>query len=139
MTEITVPSGAKVVINPADFRASIALKNALQRELAKSNTTLKMNLNSDALELGRLIMLVDSSPEVNALLWPCLARCTYNDEKITEKTFEPVEARQDYYDIVLECGRVNLSPFFESALSKLKTSPLAALVSVSQKSESTKA
>ena len=46
MTEITVPSGAKVVINPADFRASIALKNALQRELAKSNTTLKMNLNS---------------------------------------------------------------------------------------------
>lgn len=134
MSDITVSTGARVAINPADFRDAMALKNAIQREFAKSNVSIKFDSDIDSIEIARLIMLVDSSTEVNALIWPCLVRCTYNGEKITEKTFENVEARKDYYDIILACARENLSPFFESALSKLKKLQIGSLLSAGQKS-----
>lgn len=120
MSELTVPSGAKVVINVGDFEDTIALKNAIMREASKSGALIGLNLSSDISKLASLAAVVDSSPEVYVAMWPCLSRCTYNGEKITKKTFEPVEARKDYYDIVIECVKVNVTPFFESVLSKFR-------------------
>lgn len=120
MSDLIVSSGAKVVINVADFEDTIALKNSIVREASKNVALDAISLSSDIARLAVLAATVDSSPEVYAAIWPCLSRCTYNGEKITKKTFEPVEARKDYYDILIECVKVNVSPFFESVLSKFK-------------------
>lgn len=106
--EITVPSGAAVAINPAPFKDAKALKMAIEREIAMSPG------------FGiPTVLLVDSSPSVDAALWPCLVRCTYADEKITESTFNKAEARADYYAIVKACLEVNLRPLLDGLLSQL--------------------
>lgn len=133
MSEITVPSGSKVVINVGGFEDTIALKNAIIREASKNGALGSLNFSSDISKLASLAALVDSSPEVYAAIWPCLSRCTYDGEKITKKTFEPVEARKDFYDIVIECVKVNVTPFFESVLSKFKDFQATLRASESQK------
>lgn len=116
MAEITVPSGAKVNINVAPFLEVMRLKSAIQRSFADSK--IEINFNDNISEMVKTIMEIDSDPEVGKYLFKCLERCTYNGEKITENTFEPEKAREDYYDIVIECLKVNLSPFFKGLVSK---------------------
>lgn len=140
MPEITVPSGAKVVVNQAGFQESMALKNAIVSELAKTNFAIGVDLKNlslnQELNLESLVgaaMTVDSSPRVYAALLPCLARCLYNAEKITEATFEKPEAREDYYEIVFAVLKENLGPFFKGLLSRLKAMKQAAPVEKDQK------
>lgn len=108
MSTLIVPSGADVEINTAPWKDAKALKRTIEREIALSG----------GISLPT-VLLVDSSEMVDAALWPCLVRCTYNKEKITESTFDKPEARGDYYDIVQECVKVNLGPLVQSLLSKL--------------------
>lgn len=107
--EFNAPSGAPVVINAASFEEALNLKDAMEREAA------------DSLSRGFLGMtlLVDSSPVVRAALWPCLARCLHNGQKITKETFNKREIRGDYYDIVEACIKENLGPLGESLRLKL--------------------
>ncbi len=108
MTEISLPSGATATINVAAWRDAKRMKNAIERELAASG-----GLNIPT------VLLVDSSDAVDAAIWPCLVRCLYNGEKITEQTFDKSSARADYYDIVIACVKENLGPLAQSLLSKL--------------------
>lgn len=124
MADLTVPSGAKVVIEPAPWQDAKKLKMAIQRELATSG--LNLSLSSDVSSLISAFMSVDSSPAVDGALSKCLSRCTYNGEKIIESTFDPEEARADYYDIVVTCLKVNLGPLVKSLSSKLPKALLAA-------------
>jgi hypothetical protein len=111
--EFTAPSGAKVVINPAPWVAAKALKKAIGREVIDIGT----DAGTDAI-LSH-VLKVDCSDEVDAALWPCLARCTRNEHKIIEATFDDLEARKDYYEIAFACAKENLSPLVESLFSKL--------------------
>ena len=137
MAEFVAASGAKVVINTAPFKDVMALKSAIGKELANSsfNLPLDMSLKNlkdvdfDIAAFGKLILLVDSSEEVNKHLFSCLARCLRNDEKITLNTFEIEDARQDYYEIVISCLKVNLSPFLKALISQL---PQIAAVNLKQ-------
>ena len=61
-----------------------------------------------------LFCMAISSPAIEAALWTCMNRCTYNGIKITEDLFEPVEARQDYIPVCFEVARVNIHPFMKS-------------------------
>lgn len=137
MTEFIATSGAKVVINPAGFTEAMALKNAVVKELGSAEINIDLtriretNLNS----LLPLILQVDSSEQVNAALWVCLGRCLYNSEKISEKTFEAVKARVDYYEIAVACLKENISPFLDGLLSKLISILPANSPSDTQKSE----
>lgn len=106
--EFIAPSGAKVVINSAPWRDAKQLKKAIEREIMVGG----LNIPT--------ILMVDSSDAVDAALWPCLARCLRNDQKIVEMTFDDLEARIDYYDIALECIKVNLGPLAERLRSKLQ-------------------
>ena len=110
----TGKNGAEIIINEADFDSAVALKNAVERQLVG---TLKGDLSMDS--LFDAFLLVDSSPEVNAALFKCLIRSTYNGMQITKATFEPSEARLDYFDIAKACVEVNLTPFFQGLVSKL--------------------
>ena len=107
--EFVAPSGANVTINVASWKDAKVLKKAIEREVAING----------GLSLPTILM-VDSSDAVDAAIWPCLIRCLYNGEKITENTFDKAEARKDYYDIVVACVKENLSPLAESLLLKLQ-------------------
>lgn len=108
-TEITVPSGATVVINHASWKDAKRLKQAIEREIIVGG---EINLST--------VLLVDSSTAVDEALAPCLARCLYNNEKITDQIFDDPKARGDYYDIAMACVKENLAPLGESLLSKLR-------------------
>lgn len=114
--EFTSSSGSKIVIDSAPWKDAKALKKAMQKEAAASGEALK--LDADVGTLLSLFLKVDGSDAVDAALWPCLIRCTRNGEKITEQTFDDPEARKDYYEIVLECAKVNLGPLAENLASK---------------------
>ena len=102
MTEIKTPTGATVVINPASFKEANTLKIAVLRE----DGTGKFNINT-----------IDTSDAVLAAIWPCLARCTYNANKITPDTFEKPETREDYYSVINACVVENLRPFMKGLIS----------------------
>lgn len=129
MRELTTQSGVTVVINPAKLKVATALKNAIFREIGKSGIKLppdkidlKTEITGELVEtIVQPILLLDSSPEVEKAIFDCLIFCTYDHEKITYDTFEDIEARADYYEVVIECIKDNLMPFFKNLVSKLKT------------------
>ena len=133
MVDFTTQSGAKVKINPADWKSANALKTAVTKELSAAEFDLKFDMSKDfteqdinLLDFAKLALSVDSSEAVYKAIFSCLVRCTYNGHRITEETFEDVEARGDYYEIVIACLKENLLPFFKGLVSKLK--PLADLL-----------
>lgn len=128
MSEFIASSGAKIKINPAPFVDAMGLKNALARQLASADLKIDFDVEKD-LDLSSLtsaILAVDASADVYKAIFTCLGRCSYNGERINELTFEPVESREDYYEIIIACARENLSPFFKNLTSKL--SPLVAKI-----------
>lgn len=108
MVDLIVPSGAKVVIKVAPFEDAIALEQAIAKQMAIGGS---FNLST--------FMLVVSSPDVYSALMRCLVRCTYNNEKITHKTFDKEEARADFIPIASEAVRKNIGPFEEGLVSAL--------------------
>lgn len=123
MIEFTATSGAKVKINVADFEDAQNLKFAIQKALKAEGFEMKDMgdiLSADMWPIAKLAMAVDCSKEVNEALWPCLVRCSRNGEKITKQTFEPVDARQDYYEIVVSCIKENVGPLFVGVSAVLK-------------------
>lgn len=113
MTEIVVPSGAAVTINPASFEAAKTLEKAILREMGISGINNMANIISTAL-------LIVSSESVNAALWPCLARCLYEKEKIIQQTFDKPERRKDFYPLVQACLEENIGPLFDGLRSALE-------------------
>jgi len=106
-----LPSGAKMEINPAPFAASKKLYKAIAGE-AK---TLKLNM-SDELDVNffkDLLLTAVASDSIEAEIWECFKRCTYNGLKITPETFEPLAARGDYLAACFEVAVVNVSPFMK--------------------------
>lgn len=129
MIEYTTKSGADLTINIAPFRDVMNLKNEIQKTIKKEDLANFAELDIEKLKQGNAkdifsgitnaILAVDSSDEVYKAIFKCLLRCTYKGEKITETTFEDVDARSDYYEIVFLCVKENLAPFFKNALSML--------------------
>lgn len=95
-----------VMIAEAGFADAIRLKNAITSGL--------QNGTYDR-------AFPDNDPQVYAALWPCLIKCTYKGVKITQATFEDVEAREDYFEIINSCIDENLRPFFKGVASWLDT------------------
>tara|TARA_R110000744_G_C19209653_1_gene545880 strand:- start:303 stop:719 length:417 start_codon:yes stop_codon:yes gene_type:complete len=132
-------TGAKVVINPADWKDAVNLKSAIAKELSKSDVKIELDdltNASDISEFIKLFLVLDSSEVVYDNIFKCLARCTYHGEKITEDTFEDIKAREDYYEITFHCIKENLNPFFKGLRSRL--SQLMLLVVPKSKDESPK-
>lgn len=122
MTEILTQNKVKAVISMAPFEDGIRLKNAIVNGLADSGIkieSLNMDADIDMSTILSAVMRLDGSEEVNKAIMACLERCTYNSEKITPHLFDDEKAREDYYEIVIDCVRVNIAPFFKGLASKL--------------------
>lgn len=125
MAEFQTKSGATVVITIASWEDAKRLKAAIEREAAKAG--IKLDMEAEAELLLSALLLIDSSDAVDAAMWPCLARCLHNGQKITPKTFDTAAARADYYEIMQACMTENFAPLFESLLSVLPPGLLAAI------------
>lgn len=135
MVEFVGASGKKIVINPAPAADAFALKNAIHAKFyipkinldelkkGKGNVSDKikdMDVSEILSGLAGNLLALDSDKDVNAALMACLVRCTYDSEKIVLGTFDDVEVREDYYEIIENCIRINLFPFYKGLISKWK-------------------
>lgn len=118
---------------PADFDSAMELKDAIGKELSKNDVKIDvgsltkiMDADVDIMGLLSIAAKLDSSADVRNAVFKCLVRCTYKDEKITKELFDDVNMRSLYYPMVLECIKVNLTPFFGEVISKLSGSGIAA-------------
>lgn len=116
MTEFTAKSGAKIMIAPAPWKDAKELKKAIESILV-SKSTLNIDFK-DMTSMAALMLAIDGSDAVEVSLWPCLLKCTRNLKKIEMNTFDDVEARKDYYEIVTACVKENLGPLVESISSQ---------------------
>lgn len=129
--EFKSTSGKKVVINPADTDAFFDLKDKIQKAAADSGIEIKGAsdiMDTDVASLVKVVFQVDSDKSVRDALFAALTRSTRDGQKITKDTFDDVDARQDYYEIMKACVEVNYVPFFaplRSLFAELVTSVFA--------------
>jgi hypothetical protein len=120
--EVKLPSGATLKITPGSFLESKNLYQALLSELKVVKLDKEIVTKMDEADLIKDLFCVGfSSPLIEAALWPCFKRCTYNpgkpgsaDVRIDDATFEPIDAREDYIQVCVEVAKVNVAPFAKS-------------------------
>ena len=116
MKEVEMPSGAVLKVAPAPFAQAKELYQALLKEIRD----IEIRSKQEAIELYKNLFSAGfSSKDVERCFWKCAERCTYNldgkgDLKVTPDVFEPLEARQDFVQVCIEVGRVNVDPFVKS-------------------------
>jgi len=98
----------EVSLQDSDFATSNKLRAIFTKSVKKQGYKLE--------ELGNVetIEVLDCNEELQEILFKCLERCTYDGVRITKETFEPISARQDYYEIMLACLGINYDPFFKA-------------------------
>ena len=130
MKEFKGCNGAKIVINEATWGDVRKLKKVLAIELLKlgididkeflGQTKENLMVGSKLFQLLKDVYLtLEASDDFNDEIMNCLQYCTYDNIQIKEQLFDDKpEAREDYYDMVIGCLEVNLSPFIKKILSK---------------------
>jgi len=115
--EITLDSGAKLNITLASFAEGNALFKAFSKVVGKAEIDGQEDIKNP-LALKDLFCSLVYSDELEKCLWACMKRATYNGHKITPDTFEEIEARQDYLEVISEVGQFNLTPFLKSLYAR---------------------
>jgi len=119
MKKVNLPSGAVLEIQLAPFGDANKLNKAIAKELKTLSLDSEMNL-SDPVFLKDLVCTALSSDGIESCLWACFKRCTYNNEKISQDTFEKEESRQDYFIVCREVLQEQIGPFVKSLLPMWK-------------------
>ena len=107
--EVTLSSGAVLKIQLATFAEGKELYQSVLEDL--KDLELNPEAEVDVNFFKDIFCTAFSSKKIEKAVWKCLRRCTYNDEKITEQTFEKVSAREDYFQILMEVAQFNVLPF----------------------------
>lgn len=120
MRKVKLPSGAELTVSAAPFVDAKHLYQALLREMKEIKIDLKMEMANLYKEL---FCVGFSSPEIEAFLWKCMERCTYDNGrtgalKIDNDTFEPIEAREDYLTVCTEVTKENVAPFVKTLFAE---------------------
>lgn len=107
----TLASGAEIEISSGSFKEGHELFKAVLKEIGDMDFGKEMDT--------RLTIRLISSDVIEKLLWPCMARGSYNKVKINPELFDKYEeARSDYLEIASEVLGLNLRPFLQSLSSK---------------------
>lgn len=99
-------SGAELNVTPASFPEGHRLFKAVAKVMQEENF-----VEGTVQALGLKVL---SNEEIEAALWPCAARGTYNGLKINPALFEDLNARADFLSIMKEVLAYNLIPFSKS-------------------------
>tara|TARA_R110002020_G_scaffold141349_2_gene313002 strand:- start:260 stop:652 length:393 start_codon:yes stop_codon:yes gene_type:complete len=107
--------GKDAVISAAPFLEAFELK---ARALACFNVkSIQEAQDINAVLLDGLIKAVSNKPFMEQL-WQCAARCTYNNTKITQATFEDEAMRGYFLEIMGAVLVQNVKPFFPKSLTQ---------------------
>jgi hypothetical protein len=121
--EFKMPSGAKLTVSVCPFADANALLKALLKS-AKGIGVPKDLLQADVSVLKDVLISAATSDDVEAALFKCGSRASYQNVKVTAELFDDTNlgeiARKDYYSIWSKIVEVNCSPFFEQTFSALK-------------------
>lgn len=133
--EVILPSGAKLEITVAPFRISKALYQAMADEAKalKLDPAAEVDVNF----WKDLFCIGVASPAIEDKIWACLDRATYNGLKITQETFEPIEARDDYLTACFEVAQDNVRPFTKSLFVRYSVLFQGLLSTLASRSEKT--
>lgn len=112
MKEVTLQSGAKLKIDVAPFMDAKALYQAVLEELRTVEVDERSESQADLIK--NLFCASFTSKKIDQALAKCMERALYNGLKITNETWEPVEARADYMLVCFEVAKENLAPFVKS-------------------------
>ncbi len=116
IVKIDLPSGAKLEIYPADFLVAKKAYQVVAQEL--EGLKLDPQAEVDVNLLKDVMIRSVASEAIDAQIWECMKKCTYNGLKITKDTFQPMSAREDYLPALYEVAVVNISPFLKSLFAK---------------------
>jgi Phage tail assembly chaperone protein, TAC len=123
--EFILPSGAKVYMSVAPFQDAQALTKALMKSI-KGVPLSDDVMSMDVSVLKDALIEAATSDDVQSAIFRCMERATYDGIKITRDLFDDkdigLKARQDFYGICAKIIEFNCMPFFDQALSMLKTS-----------------
>lgn len=115
---VTLPSGAILKLQPAPFAEAKALYQALLKEAKAVKVGEDTEIGFDLLK--NILCTSLSSPDIEKALAKCMKKALYNDLPMNDGTFEAVESRQDYVQVMFEVAKENVLPFFpKSLLSRL--------------------
>jgi hypothetical protein len=128
-------SGALLDLSICSFAEGNRLMKAVAKEIKNTQISLgakgqmgdflKLQVGDDAINtIKNLVTGLLASDEIEAALWPCIERGTYNGIHIKKDIFEDEKVRADYIPILKEALVYNLSPFFKSLKSLVKDIPL---------------
>lgn len=117
MRNVILPSGAILRINSAPFADSKALYQAMLAEMKGVSFSAKGDMGN---MLKNFFCASFSSPVVERALSKCMQRCTVNESKIDDDTFEPAERRQDYTIVCSEVAQENVGPFLKSLFADFR-------------------
>lgn len=122
MSEHKLPSGAVLKIQVAPFSDSKALYQAILEEMKGVVVTKDTDMSSVFKDVACIGF---SSKKIEAALWKCFERCTYDSGKgalkIDSDSFEPVKSRDDYMAVCLNVAKENIAPFVKSLFAEYKT------------------
>ena len=107
MADFTAPSGAKVSVTISSYEICFDLLRAVRKVTLEKGKTIE---NVD--------VLID--PDVDRLIYKCMERATYDDQRITRETFELEARRGDFLPIASEIMSINLNPFVPGLSSASK-------------------
>lgn len=117
---VTLPSGAKLEVQVAPF----TLSKSLYMAVAEEAKALKLDPGAevDVNFFKDIFCTGIASKKIEMALAECMKRATYNGLKITDDTWEPLEARQDYLPACFEVAQENIKPFMKSLYAQFAES-----------------
>lgn len=134
---MTLSSGSELNITVAPFATAHGLLKAILKAvkgMSVSNDILGADMSLDGIrnspalftQIVEKVLAIAVSPEVEACLFECFFRATWNGERITRELFDDPKlgekAREDYYMICLKVIEANCKPFFKQTFSGLMVS-----------------
>ena len=117
--EVTLISGAVLKGSIAEFAVGLELYQSMISVLGDVDIDPQDELNIKLLK--SLMSKILSDKNLEKSIWACMSRMTYNDQKITKDTFEPIEARQDYIEVLKEVALFNAAPFTKNLFVQFQT------------------
>lgn len=121
--EYELPSGLKLDVTPLDFGEAFAVFQQVAKIIGLIEVDLagidlgKDFLAQDLVKFKRPLAQLLSNQELDKVGRQCLKKCTYDGVKITDSTWNSLEARKDYLFAVFFALKENCGPFLEGAFS----------------------
>lgn len=118
MRDHKLKSGRTLRVQPADFRKSKTLFDAVAKEIKAAHYDAKQEIDINFIK-NTLLGLI-SSEAVEVALWPCMTGVLVGTDKVTPEFFEKSENREDFLEICYEVAKENVIPFMKNLSSKFE-------------------